>query len=55
MSLTTTDSLNGRKHKAPQCDQCRRRVSRLIANEMGQKLCDECAPKKLVIGYTVTE
>ena len=55
MALTTTDSMSGKRSKPPVCDGCRKRVQRVTNNEMNQRLCDDCAPSKLVIGYPVTE
>lgn len=55
MPLTTTDSLNGKKPKLPQCGKCHERVPRLYGGEMGQMLCAKCAPPKSVIGGPIEE
>ena len=53
MSITTTDSLSGRAPKHERCHRCGERSPRLTMNDMGEKLCDECAPSKLLIGRPV--
>jgi hypothetical protein len=53
MALTTTESLSGKKFPDPRCDKCQTRSKRLTVNDMGQRLCDVCAPAKLVIGRRI--
>lgn len=55
MPLTTTDSLSGRTPKLPQCDKCHKRVRQLFGGEMGERLCRDCAPSKVIIGGPVEE